>query len=196
MKQKIGKKKQISKRSRLMIISLVCLIILILIIQLTLSRYQSDGSSDFNMETALFVFDEDYQEMELRLEDLYPTDDPFVYTFTISNYNDDRHAEVDLEYDLELLATTNLPLDYELYIDEDYTDSNATNAITENDIIQDEYDTYFREMKTEKQTFYYKNDELRTYTLVVYFGSEYNTINYQDIIENVSIIVNAKQIIN
>ena len=90
-----------------------------------------------------------------NLAELLPQDDAYVYTFSIGNEAGDERAEVDLEYELTLRTTTNLPLSYELYMNQDYTDEGATSIITENVVDYDEQGTYFRTIKTEKQTLPY-----------------------------------------
>ena len=51
-------------------------------------------------------------------------------------------------------------------------------------------------MTTEKEELKYKEPKTNTYQLVVSFPSNYNTENYQDIIEAIEINVDGKQIIS
>lgn len=165
------------------------------IFTLTLSKFESEAKSNSNIDIAFYLLKEDYQTMELSLENLYPSEIPYVYTFSISNYNGEQRAEIDLTYDLTIRTTTNLPLIYELYMNEEYTDTNATTALTRNEVDTDEDGTFFRYLETENQVFKYTNNEKNVYQLVVYFPKEYNTENYQDIIESIEINIDARQVL-
>lgn len=178
-----------------LILLLICLIIIIRIFTLVLSKYESESNSSANVDIAFYLLKEDYKEMTLNLASLFPQDDEYVFTFSIGNEDGIKVAETDLEYDLTLRTTTNLPLTYELYMTEDSNYTNATNIIQENTIEQDENNTYFRTMTTNKETLYYKEPKTNTYQLVVHFPANYNTTNYQDIIEALEIKVEAKQVI-
>jgi hypothetical protein len=73
----------------------------------------------------------------------------------------------------------------------------SENIITDSKIEQEDdgYDTYFLKMSTDEQQFYYNTANTNTYTLTVEFPAEYNSINYQDIIEALEIIVTSEQIV-
>ena len=100
-----------------------------------------------------------------------------------------------MEYDLTIRTTTNLPLTYELYKNQDYKDTGAVDIIKTNNIEKDEYDTYFRIMTTETEVMKYKEPKTNVYQLVVHFPENYNTTNYQNIIEALEINVNSHQLI-
>ena len=134
--------------------------------------------------------------MTLNLDSLFPKDDVYVYDFSIGNQKDKEQAEVDIEYELTIRTTTNLPLTYKLYMNEKYNQKDANDIIKTNEVYQDEDGTYFRKMTTEKEELKYKEPKTNTYQLVVSFPSNYNTENYQDIIEAIEINVDGKQIIS
>lgn len=178
-----------------LVILFSCLLITLRIFTLTLSKFESEAKSTTDIDIAFYLLKEDYQTMELSLENLYPSEKPYVYTFSISNADGEKRAEVDLTYELAIKTTTNLPLTYELYMNESYNDENSTIALTRNEVDTDEDGTYFRYLETANETFEYVNIEKNVYQLVVYFPQEYNTENYQDIIESIEININAKQVI-
>lgn len=187
------KKKESSKISfKKILIILLCLISIILLIGFTISRFQSDAEVIAKMDTAFYVVKEEYQEMNLKLDSIVPRDEPYEYNFTIANTNGTNRAEVNLEYDLVIVTTTNLPLNYELYINGD----NSTNIITEQVTEKDEDGTYFKTIRTNKEEFGFTEDEVNTYKLVIYFPSIYKDIKYQDVIEGIEIQVNSRQIIS
>ena len=181
------------KRIIQILILILILILLIRIISLTISKYESSAISDSAIQVAFYVLNRDYQSMNLNLESLFPRDEPYVYYFFVSNSNGDKTCETDMEYDLTIRTTTNLPIEYELYKNDQYTNATAQNIIKSDDIVQDDDSTYFRVLTTE--TFSYNEAKKNIYQLVVRFPEKYNTINYQDIIEAIEITVDSKQII-
>ena len=186
-------KKKIRLYQKLVIL-LICFIIVLRIFTIILSRYESTANSDANVDIAFYLLKEDYQEMKLNLSSIFPQNEVYTYKFSIGNQDGDKVAEVNLEYELELIATTNLPLTYELYKNEEYTEQGATNIIQSNEVEQDEFGTYFRTMKTEKETLNFEEPKTNVYQLVIHFPEDYNTSNYQDILEMLRITVNGKQI--
>lgn len=187
------------KKARLyikFIILILCLVIIVHIFSLTLSRYESASESNADIDIAFYVLNEDYQSMTLNLGKIVPRAEPYIYTFTISNEKDGKIAETDIEYELTLRMTTNLPLEYNLYMNEEDTSTKINTEGIEENIIQDEDETYFKTLTQNKQEFKYSVSTLNKYTLVVYFPEEYNTEDYQDRIDIVEINVDAKQIID
>ncbi len=74
---------------------------------------------------------------------------------------------------------------------------NSTNIITKDTIEKTGEDgAYFRTLETAKQTFGFDKDEENIYHLVVTFPKEYDSFEYQDIIEGVTICIESKQIID
>lgn len=179
-----------------LIILVLCLLIIARIFVLVLSKYESIANSYANVEIAFYLLEEDYKTMTINLAELLPQNNAYVFDFSIGNQDGVEMAEVDIEYELSLRTTTNLPLTFELYKNENYTDAGATNIIKENNIAADQHGTYFRTMTTEKEYLSYKNGVTNLYKLVVYFPTNYNKEIYQDIIEFLEINVNAQQVTN
>lgn len=185
-------KKGLYKR---LVILLMCLIIIIRILTLVLSKYESESNSNANVDIAFYLLKEDYKQMTLNLASLFPQNDAYVFKFSIGNEEGDKVAETDLEYNLTLRATTNLPLTYELYMNQEYDASDATSIIVDNSVNIDDDGTYFRTMTTDTITLKYTEPKTNQYQLVIHFPANYNTTNYQDIIEALEITVDSKQII-
>lgn len=175
-------------------ILVLCLLIIARIFVLVLSKYESISNSYANVDIAFYLLKEDYKTMTLNLASLLPQDDAYTFEFSIGNEAGGEIAETDLEYELTLRTTTNLPLTYELYMNEYYTDEGATNIIKDNTVDYDENGTYFRTMTTDKITLSYKEGVTNLYQLVVYFPENYNQEMYQDIIELLAINVNGQQV--
>ena len=136
-------------------------------------------------------------EKEVKLDELVPSDTPYVYNFKVANNDGKNRLETKLEYTLKIVTTTNLPLSYKLYMNENYNYNASTNIITKDTIEKTGEDgAYFRTLETAKQTFGFDKDEENIYHLVVTFPKEYDSFEYQDIIEGVTICIESKQIID
>lgn len=173
----------------------VCLVVTIYFTPVVFSKYESDTVSVANANIAFYLLKENYYTESLQLVEMVPRSAPYAYSFTVSNNDGTNRLETDLEYDLTIVTTTNLPLDYELYLNETYNASGATNIIVNDTTATDVDGTYFRTMTTPKETFGFTENQTNTYTLVVYFPSTYISYLYQDILENIEIIINSKQIL-
>ena len=186
------------KKAKLIIkllILVLSLIVLIRLISFTLSKYESNAKSTANVNVAFYILKKDFQTMNFNLGGIFPSDDPYIYTFSIGNTDGKNEAETDLQYDLKIRTTTNLPVSYELYMNQKYTDNGAKNIIKDNVVAQDADGTYFRNITTDTVTLLQSNITTNIYQLVVRFPSSYNTTNYQDIIEAIEINVDSKQVI-
>ena len=177
-----------------LVILVLCFLIIARIFVLVLSKYESISNSYANVDIAFYLLKEDFQTMTLNLASILPQNNAYTFEFSIGNQAGEDIAEVDLEYELTLRTTTNLPLTYELYMNQSYTDQGAINIIKENTVNLDEDGTYFRTMTTDKITLKYTEGKTNLYQLVVYFPENYNQENYQDIIELIEINVNGQQV--
>ena len=181
--------------AKMVILILSCLIIARIFI-LVLSKYESISNSYANVDIAFYLLKEDYKTMTIDLASIVPRDNEYIFEFSIGNQEGEQIAEVDLEYELTLRATTNLPLGYKLYLNEEYTAEGSTNIIKENTVNADEYGTYFRTMTTEKILLKYTEGKTNLYKLVVTFPQNYNSEIYQNVLELLEINVNAEQVTN
>lgn len=179
-------------------ILIIVLLLLIKILPVTLSKYQSSGTGNIDSNIAFYLLSADYLTQNIKLTDLVPSDSPYVYTFTIANEKDDTTSEVDIEYVLSIITTTNLPLRYELYKNSDYQSADAVNLITNgNTVIEPDSDgTIFQTFTFNKEELYYTTPTTNTYTLLVYFDKINNDAKYQDIVEGLRINIDSKQIID
>ena len=126
---------------------------------------------------------------------MIPQSAPYVYNFTVANNDGINRVETDMEYDLSIITTTNLPLTYELYMNQTYDQTGATSAIISQNTTADEDGAYFKTIKTAKQTFSYSANQANNYQLVIYFPTTYTHYKYQDIAEMVRIVIESKQIV-
>lgn len=187
--------KKLAKKFIKILILLLSLILLIRLISITLSKYESRAAANPDIQVAFYVLNDDFQTMSLNLESLSPSDEPHIYTFSVSNTDGLNICETDMQYDLKIRTTTNLPIEYDLFMNERYNDSGATSIIKTNEVLKDDDGTYFRIITTDTQNFTYIKDKTNIYQLILTFPKKYNSIDYQDIIEGIEITVDSKQII-
>lgn len=186
--------KKFLKYNRLTI-AIIILAILLFIVPITYSRFQSTRTPNAEIETAFYIIDSNYENKSVHLDDLVPSDTPYTYNFTVANNNGTDRAETDIEYTIEITSTTNLPLTYALYLNQEYTDEDSTNIIINDTTQPDEYGTYFKKMVTESKKFSHLKDESNSYQMTVVFPKEYEYFEYQGIIEGIIITVKSKQVI-
>ena len=177
---------------------LIALFLTVFIFPLTYSKYQSTATGNINSNIAFYLFKTSYQVERIKLADLEPSNTPHIYTFTIGNQSNNKVSDVDIEYILKIITTTNLHLRYQLYENEDYQLNTSTNLIntSNTDISKDEDGTYFQTFTFAKETLLYETPKTNTYTLVVYYDETNTDAKYQDTVESVRIVVDSKQIID
>lgn len=183
-------------RSNKLTIAIILLAVILTLIPIAYSKLFSENDSDAKIETAFYILNADYYEKNIHLDNIVPSETPYVYTFKVSNNDGTNRVETKLEYTLKIVTTTNLPLSYKLYMNEDYNNENSTNIIINDTIAKTSEDgAYFKTMETNKQTFGFTTDEENIYHLVITFPKEYDSFEYQDIVEGVTINIESKQII-
>jgi len=193
------------KKKNSMLIRFILLVILIIIVVVMIfvimARYENTATTIGEINVAVYVVETDYQTMDVKLDNMVPRLLPYTYTFSVSNFDEEKRTDVEIEYKIIIRATTNLPLIYELYMGESYDDPGAKNLLQGSlEIIQDEDDTFFIILTAPPEFFGYEYDETNVYQLVVYFPETYESISYkgaeyQDLIENIEINVNSKQVL-
>ena len=176
-----------------LLVNILCIILIIILLDRTYAKYKTEATSQAEIQAAFYLLNDDFQSVNVKLDALEPRDEDYIYTFSISNNKSNTRTETSLEYDLKVVTTTNLPLSYKLYKNEDY--KTGTNIITSDTITGDEYGTFFRTLSTGKEEFTFTEDQTNIYTLVIRFPKQYNKTEYQDIIEAITIEITSKQLI-
>lgn len=177
---------------------LVAFFMTLVLFPFTLSKYETTTTGNVNSNIAFYLFKADYQVQRIKLADLKPSNEPHVYTFSVSNQNNNKVSDVDIEYTLKIVTTTNLPLRYQLYKNENYQSNSATNLITTNNttITPDDDGTYFQTFEFTREELLYSTPKTNNYTLVVYYDTTNKEAKYQDTVESVRIIIESRQIID
>lgn len=190
----IDKKKL--RKSLLILLLIAIIIIAIILIRNTLARYETTATSEKDVDVAFWTLDNSFKTDRLLIKDIYPSDTSFDYTFTVSNFEvaEDgttvtKRAETDLNYELVLTATTNLPLEYSIQ-------KNGKSCTKTETIYADEDGTYYKEIKLPQSRMNQGTDSTDRYTVKVTFPkSNYTNVDYADLIEYMKIDLTAQQII-
>lgn len=172
---------------------LVVLFSILFLMPTTFSRYQNRAVSNTGISVAYYVVDTNYFTDEIFLTDLLPSSEPYVYNFDVSNFKRGKRTETNIEYELSIRTTTNLPLRYYLYLNESYTTSGAQSIISSDVTALDSDNTYFRTMKANIENFTYMQDQTNHYQLVVYFPETFDDYDYQDVYESIEITIDSRQ---
>ena len=171
-------------------IAIFLLVVFIInIIEITYSKYSSSANGDAAANIAFFIVDVGTYENTISLNNLEPSNNDYIYKFTVNNFKNNKRTNVKLDYNFEFVTTTNLPLTYKIYKE------GTNNIITSNEIIQDG-DMYFNKLRTnEAGSFSYEENQTEEYTLVVNFPITYNDKpdEYQGLIDSFMIKINATQ---
>lgn len=187
------------KKYKFLIYGMILIIVILLCsTPLASSRYESTIKGTVKNDVAIYLLKAQYEVIDVKLPTLKPSVTPYIYRFSISNNDGEKRTEVNLEYDLTLRTTTNLPLDFELYLNEDYENENATNIFLGKVIEPDEDGTIFQKISIPTRYFGYTQNEIDNYTLVVWFPliDENKNFKYQDLLESIEISVKSKQILS
>ena len=186
-------------RRRLIIsgVLLILVIVLIAFIKLdifTYSIYEKQVTSNNDLNTAVYLLDDSYQTITVRIPDVIPSNNQYLYTFAVSNFKDDKHCDTNLEYVVHIRTTTNLRINYELYNTLDIDD--AESIITSNNVELDSDGTYFRHILTNKKTMHYNVNETEYYTVLLNLPSDYKDSKYSGVPEVIEINIESRQVLD
>lgn len=179
----------------LLLILLVLLVFLIM--RFVYSSYETDASLNVSIDEAIYVFGDEKMSFNIDSSKIVPSNTPYTYSFSVSNFKDGKTADVDLLYTVQVITTTNLPITLELYRNENYSQNNNNlhNIIGTLSLIQDDDGAWYREYpKTSEYEMLYRNNTTDIYTLVVKFPISYSSDDtYADAIENIEIRLESRQ---
>lgn len=182
------------KRRLKLIMAIFVLLLVHRIVFNSFSLYESNATTNANIEVAYFLLDDTYEEKTIMLEDMKPGDTKEV-DIAISNYFLDEEGnevitETDMQYTFKLRTTTNLPLEYSIFLNQS---SDSGTNIVQMDTIQDDHDTYFYQLLEDTREFSYEDGQTNTYTLKITLPEQYNNVEYQNVIECIEVVVNGQQ---
>ncbi len=158
------------KRLSLSIAFLVLVAVLFLFIKMdifTLSRYETTVTAQNSIRTAIYLLNDSYETVNVKLPDIVPSNRQYTYTFSVSNFNGDEHSDTNLKYRVHIRTTTNIELEYDLFKTLDIEE--ADSCVINDDTIQDYYGTHFRHLYSDYSTMLYTEDVTDYYTVLISF---------------------------
>ncbi len=186
--------KKTLKRSLLFSLIVMLLIITIAAFDLTQARYETATEVRIEPDLAFFIVDVESQTGQIKLESMLPSTTPYLYTFNVSNFKDTKKANVDLKYSIEIITTTNMPLNYKVYKGTDMTNNKVTNDY----FTTDDNGMYYRHLVIDDISYFnFNQKQTDVYTLWVEYPIEYKAYpkEYAGIIDLVDIKINAEQVV-
>lgn len=180
------------------VLSLKVILVIILFISVFiliphgLSRYQTITGSNVEIDMAFYVVGTSMTKEDLIMNDITPSQEPYIYTFTVQNYDDRGRIETKASYTINITTTTNIPFLYEVYKTNGLT---KENIILEETVTQDEDLMYFRNIRTKSFEFDFKENQTDLYQLYIYYPNDYDSYEFQNIVENISITIDSKQML-
>lgn len=196
MRRKRNNKK---KYTFLAIFLIADLLLIVTIFKSSNARFVSEATSGTELSVALYAVsldekDSNDQTLNINMDNLEPDGKERYYYFTVRNTNKDGFlTNTDLDYYLQIVTTTNIPLIYDVYED---SCEKKISVIRSNEILTDGSgsDAKFRNIIVNGGTFGHDNEESKSYCLSVTFPKQYNSAEYQNLIESLQVKVVTKQI--
>lgn len=188
------------EKKRFVILAIFMLLLIILsffLFQKAYSSYESSAKLNANISKALYVLKDGRTTFNLDSSKIIPSSTPYIYKFSVANFTDTKASEVDMEYSIKIRTTTNIPLTYELYRNQNYGDSGATNILTVTDTIQDADGAWYNVLSPANSfDFLYTTKTTDIYSLVITFPTTLKTnTNYADNIDAIEVTITSKQVI-
>ncbi len=173
-------------------VGLLCILYLSgFLFSISLSSYQSQTRLRSNIDKALYVFEREQMNFNIDSERIIPSDDPYVYKFSISNYREDRESDFNIVYKLKIKTTTNLPLEFKLFRNTDLNNNILSNYELKKDIDGSFYRLYTVD---DSFTMMYIDKVVDVYTLNILFPKKYaNDLTYADCIDAIEVIIDTEQ---
>lgn len=183
------------KKSLIVVLLIIITIIAIILLRRTLAKYETTATSDKDVDVAFWIIDDDFKNGKILIKDIYPSNNSFDYEFTVSNFKKEtdgsisKRAETDLEYEITITTTTNLPLEYQIV-------KNGQILSANQEIFADDDGTYYRKISLDTDQMEQGIDITDDFVIKVTFPKENDTnAEYSDLIEYIKLDLNAKQII-
>ncbi len=153
------------------------------------SIFHTDASGVAANKIAFYVIEAKPQTQQIKIGEIAPDGQNYRYSVEINNFNNEKVSEVDMEYTMSIRTTTNIPVNYELYLGD-----STTNIIGTKETIQDANGMYFFKFDSHAGSFVHGVEKTDRFTFVVNFPNTYNDAAYQDLIETIEITINAVQV--
>ena len=181
----------------LVLIMFLLIVVAIKLLQFAYASYESTAKLNANIDKAIYLLEAEGLSFNIDPDKIVPSNDAYIYKFSVSNFNENKHSDIDIEYSINITTTTNLPLTYEIYRNENYDDENVTNLFQNATIKQDVDGAWYNVLEgEEKYLFPYTEDRTDIYTLVIHFDESHkqNTDAYADNLESIEVEINSNQV--
>lgn len=170
------------KKSKYMpILIFLGIITTIIVTTLTLSKYETSMAESSSTKTAIPVMDVSSNVIQLEInpieqENIYTEK---IYNFSVSNNKAGQESEVSMEYTIQIESLANLPLEFELYTQEDVQETN----------------NLFKDNGSVTETIQIKlGEEPHTYKLKIKWREGENSYLYNQTIDYIRIVMNSNQV--
>lgn len=184
------------KEQKLRLIGFGCTLLFVLFLSgflfsISLASYQSQTRLRANIDKALYVLNREKMSFNIDSSKIIPSDDPYTYKFSVSNYTEDKESDFNIVYNLKIKTTTNLPLTLELYKNADLNNNILSNAEIKQDVDGSYYKVY---SVSDAVLMEYKDKVIDVYTLSIDFPKSYaEDLTYADCIEAIEVILDSSQ---
>ncbi len=189
---KRGRRRRRKNRIESIFIRFSLFVIMLLIgvygIKSGLARYRSTITAQADVDLAYYFVRAGDISQDLKLERILPRTEKYIYSFSVANYDEDNRTETSLDYTIQLKTTTNLPLNYSVM-----KQGETTNRITTSEAIADDDGTYFKYITATGDSFGFNQNEEHFYQIEIEFPPEYNSSQYEGIVEYLELTVYSTQ---
>ena len=168
-----------------------CIMLTIALASRVYARFHNDIEGTIHNKVAFYVIDPEPQTQEIKIGELAPDGQNFTYDIDVSNFKDSKTSEVDMEYTMQIITTTNVPVTYSLY-----ANGGNTNIIGNRETIQDTDGMYFFKYAPQVGNFVHGVAKTDSFRLVINFPESYKLATYQDLIDTIEITIDARQTVN
>ena len=177
----------------------VLLIVTMIVIRntkFTQARYESSAVVNITPTIAFFIVDVQSQTGHIKLDSMIPSASAYLYQFNVSNFDStlNKRANVDLIYSIEIIATTNMPLNFRIYKGNNMNQ----NVVSSDTTTTDANGVYYRHLVINGVSTMSKSaNQTDVYTLWVEFPLQYKNspAAYSGIIDLVDIKIDAEQVV-
>ncbi len=161
------------------------------------ARYELKAQIYAGIDKALYIFGDEKLQFNLEPDAIIPRDEPYVYRFSVSNFNSTKQSDVDLSYNVKVRTTTNLPITIQMYRNELWNASGATNIFGGAVSKQDRDGAWYRVYESvSSYEMDYVDQVTDAYTLVITFPTSYaDDPVYANYLESIEVTLESKQII-
>jgi len=160
----------------------------------TEARYETNTRVRVTPTLAFFVVGVESETGQIKLESMIPRTNAYLYKFEVSNFSENKKANVDLRYSIEIITTTNMPLEFKIFKGED----SEIDEVDSDTFTTDENGVHYRHLViNDVSTMSYQSLVTDSYILWVEFPLRFKDSPnyYAGIIDLVDIKINAEQVV-